>query len=129
MYVCCVRGPALSLGLGGGGVRGWGFSSWYCRANSKSGLGSGSEVEKVMRSSTVGGSVIRGMGWEISSSKEVRSSKEGRLFRGGTLGGISKPRPSPIEARIEPVPSRARCVFLNMPPKEPRSGIGELAGE
>lgn len=90
---------------------------------------SGSEVEKVMRSSTTGGSEMRGFGAEISSSEGVRSSRDGGLVRGGTLGGISRHRPSPMEARMEPPPSRARWVLLISPLREPLSGLGEPAGE
>lgn len=85
-------------------------------------------MEKVMRSSTTGGSEIRGLGWEISSSESPRSS-DGGLVRGGTLGGTSRQRPTPTEARREPQTSRARCVFFITPPGEPLSDMGEPAGE
>ena len=86
-------------------------------------------MEKVMRSSTTGGSEMRGLGGEISGSDGVRSPREEGLVRGGTLGGISRQRPSPMEARMEPPPSRARWVLLTRPPREPLSGLGEPAGE
>lgn len=127
--ICGVRWLLLSRGFGGGGVRGRGFSSWYCNAKSKSGLGGSSEVEKVMRSSTTGGSEMRGLGGEISGSEGVRSPREEGLVRGGTRGGISRQRPSPMEARMEPPPSKARWVLLTRPPREPLSGLGEPAGE
>lgn len=82
-----------------------------------------------MRSSTTGGSEIRGLGEEISSSEGVRSHRAGKLVRGGTLGGMSRQRPSPTEARRDPPPSRARCVLLSRPLKDPLSGLGEPAGE
>lgn len=126
---CGVRWLLLSRGFGGGGVRGKGLSSWYCRAKSNSGLGRGSEFENVMRSWTTGGSGMSGLGEEISSSKGVQSSREGRLVRGGTFGAISRQRPSPTEARREPPPSRARWVLLTRPPRDPLSGLGEPAGE
>lgn len=86
-------------------------------------------MENVMRSSTTGGSEIRGLGEEISSSEGVRSHRAGKLVRGGTLGGMSRQRPSPTEARRDPPPSRARCVLLSRPLKDPLSGLGEPAGE
>lgn len=58
-------------------MRGKGLSSWYCRAKSNSDRGSGSEVENVMRSSTIGGSETKGLGEEISMSDVVRSPREG----------------------------------------------------
>lgn len=61
-----------------------------------------------MRSSTMGGSELRCLREEISGSEGVRSPREEGLVRGGTLGGISRQRPSPMEARREPLPSRAR---------------------
>lgn len=128
--ICGVRGPLLSLGFGGGGVGGRGFSSWwYCKARSQSGFGSGSKVEKVIRSSTTGGSVMRGLGYEISGSEGVRSPREGALLRGGTRGGTSRPRPRAMEARREPPPTKARWVLFIRPPREPLSGCGEPAGE
>lgn len=60
-----------------------------------------------MRSSTTGGSEMRGLGKEISGSEGVRSPREEVLVRGGTRGEISRQRPSPTEARREPPPSRA----------------------
>lgn len=127
--VCCFRWLLLSRGMGGGGVRGNGFMSWYCRGKSRNGRGSSSEGDKVMRSSTTGGSETRGLAGQISSSEGVRSPREEVLVRGGTLGGISRQRPSPTEANREPLPSRARWVLRMTPPREPLSGLGEPAGE
>lgn len=79
-----------------------------------------------MRSSTTGGSETRGLAGQISGSEGVRSPREEALVRGGTLGGISRQRPSPTEASREPLPSRARWVLLTT---EPLSGLGEPAGE
>lgn len=83
----------------------------------------------MMRSSTTGGSETRGLAGQISGSEGVRSPREKALVRGGTLGGTSKQRPSPMEANREPLPSRARWVLLMTPPREPLSGLGEPAGE
>lgn len=115
--------------MGGGGVRGSGLMSWYWRGKSKKDLGSISEVEKVMRSSTTGGSGITGLVGQISGSEGVRSPRKEALVRGGTLGGISRQRPNPTDAKREPLPSRARWVLLMTPPRDPLSGLGEPAGE
>lgn len=71
----------------------------------------------MMRSSTTGGSETRGLTGQISGSEGVRSPREEALVRGGTLGGISRQRPSPTEANREPLPSRARWVLLITPPR------------
>lgn len=115
--------------MGGGGVRGSGLMSWYWRGKSKKDLGSSSEVEKVMRSSTTGGSGITGLVGQISGSEGVRSPRKEALVRGGTRGGISRQRPNPTDAKREPLPSRARWVLLMTPPRDPLSGLGEPAGE
>lgn len=82
-----------------------------------------------MRSSTTGGSGTRSLVGQISGSEGVRSPREEALVRGGTLGGMSRQRPSPTEANREPLPSRARWVLLMAPPRKPLSGLGEPAGE
>ena len=116
-------------------MRGRGLTSGGCRVKSKRVAGKGSEMENVMRSSTVGGSREQAgdLGPAISISEGIRwsSSKGAWLVLGGTRGGTSRQRPRATEARRDPPPSRARWVVLSGPvlPRNPRSGWGEPAGE